>query len=75
MTTSLRPTTGRRKTTAPPISQADIAHRAFELFAARGGQHGHDVEDWLRAEHELTRAAGPQRPAPAKRTGRRTVAD
>jgi HSP20 family molecular chaperone IbpA len=30
-----------------------IANRAFELFERRGHQHGHDLEDWLRAEEEL----------------------
>jgi hypothetical protein len=34
----------------------DIARRAYELFEARGGDHGHDVEDWLEAERELRRA-------------------
>lgn len=33
-----------------------IARRAFELFQRRGWQHGHDVEDWLAAERELSRA-------------------
>lgn len=32
-----------------------IAVRAYELFCARGYQHGHDVEDWLIAERELSR--------------------
>lgn len=32
-----------------------VARRAFELFLARGGAHGHDVEDWLAAERELRR--------------------
>ena len=54
-------------TTAPKVSRArktdsvelsigreQIAQRAYELFTARGYQHGHDVEDWLRAEAELT---------------------
>jgi hypothetical protein len=36
----------------------DIARRAFELFCERGGQHGSDLEDWLRAERELRRVAG-----------------
>ena len=31
-----------------------VAKRAFELFESRGGEHGHDVEDWRRAETELT---------------------
>lgn len=34
---------------------ADVAKRSYELFLARGGEHGHDVEDWLQAETELTR--------------------
>ena len=33
--------------------QLAIAHRAHELFEARGGEHGHDLEDWFRAECEL----------------------
>jgi hypothetical protein len=39
------------KTEGP--TQEQIARRAYELFAARGGEHGHDVEDWLQAEREL----------------------
>jgi hypothetical protein len=34
-----------------------IALRAYELFLERGGEHGHDVDDWLRAEFELAPAA------------------
>ena len=30
-----------------------IARRAYELFESRGGTHGHDLEDWCRAEAEL----------------------
>ena len=30
-----------------------IACRAYELFETRGGEHGHDWEDWFRAESEL----------------------
>ncbi|HEX4920984.1 MAG TPA: DUF2934 domain-containing protein [Candidatus Bathyarchaeia archaeon] len=30
-----------------------IACRAYELFEARGCEHGHDWEDWFRAESEL----------------------
>ena|SRR6185295_3535182 len=29
-----------------------IASRAYELYEARGYQHGHDLEDWLSAESE-----------------------
>lgn len=30
-----------------------VARRAYELFEARGSEHGHDCEDWFRAESEL----------------------
>jgi DUF2934 family protein len=35
------------------ISTFDISRRAYELFLERGGEHGHDLEDWLRAEGEI----------------------
>jgi hypothetical protein len=38
-------------------TRAAIAARAFALYCERGGQHGRDVEDWLRAERELQQAA------------------
>jgi DUF2934 family protein len=31
-----------------------IAHRAYEIYVQRGGQAGNEVEDWLRAEKELS---------------------
>ena len=36
------------------VSAEAIKRRAYNLFLARGSKHGHDVEDWLRAETELT---------------------
>lgn len=35
-------------------SHEEIARRAYDLFLARGATHGHDVEDWVQAEQELT---------------------
>jgi len=35
-------------------SYDEIAKRSYELFLARGGEHGHAEEDWLQAERELT---------------------
>ena len=32
----------------------DIALRAYALFIQRGGVHGHDLEDWLVAERQLS---------------------
>jgi hypothetical protein len=36
-----------------------IARRAYELYQARGGTHGADVDDWLQAEQELRVGRGP----------------
>ena len=30
-----------------------IAVRAFEIYEARGGEDGRDIDDWLRAEEEV----------------------
>ena len=35
-------------------TEAEIRHRAEEIFLARGGQPGHEIDDWLQAEYELT---------------------
>ncbi len=34
-------------------SDEDIRMRAYHLYLERGGGHGMDFEDWLRAEREL----------------------
>lgn len=45
---------------APPNSQApvepdieEVRARAYQIFLARGGTHGNDLEDWLAAERQL----------------------
>ncbi len=43
------------KVTPAKLDREAVARRAFELFLARGGAHGHDREDWLAAERELRR--------------------
>jgi DUF2934 family protein len=30
-----------------------IAARAHEIYEARGGEHGKDMDDWLQAEREI----------------------
>jgi hypothetical protein len=45
------------------LNKEHIAHRAYELYVRRGSQPGKDVEDWVRAEKELT---GEVTVAPAK---------
>ena len=40
----------------PSLNLGDeIRLRAYELYEQRGGEHGHDVADWLRAEEEIGR--------------------
>lgn len=39
-------------------SREAIAQRAYELYAARGYEHGHDLDDWLQAEAELRGTSG-----------------
>ena len=34
--------------------EEQIRHRAYELYEARGREEGRQVEDWLRAEAEIT---------------------
>jgi hypothetical protein len=45
----------------PAVSSAErqqqIAQRAYERHVARGYRHGHDLEDWLDAERDITDAA------------------
>jgi len=35
-------------------TEAQIRQRAYEIYLKRGGQSGHETNDWLQAEYELT---------------------
>ncbi len=35
------------------VSREEIAILAHRFWLERGGQHGHDAEDWIRAEQTL----------------------
>ena len=37
----------------------EIRTRAYEIYMERGGQPGHDLDDWLQAERELEPKARP----------------
>jgi hypothetical protein len=46
--------TGRDRASQPqPSRLARIAKRAHEIYDARGGQDGKDLDDWLQAEREI----------------------
>jgi DUF2934 family protein len=51
------------------ITREMIERKAYELYLARGGEHGADVNDWLEAERQLRAEmeppAKPSRTAPA----------
>ncbi len=42
-----------RETTAATLESDRVAQRAYELYLARGGSDGQDMDDWLSAEREL----------------------
>ena len=48
-----RPRADRRASARTTPTDNDIARRAYQLYVQRGGQHGHDFDDWLVAEREL----------------------
>jgi hypothetical protein len=58
----LRMKPDRRKTDRV-VTVSDVARRGYELYLARGGEHGHDLDDWLRAERELRSVKADLRPA------------
>jgi DUF2934 family protein len=48
-------------------THVQIANRAFEIYVSRGGEHGHDVEDWSEAERQLRTELQPKK-RPVNRT-------
>ena len=48
-----QPTPGSEISARTP-GYEQIAARAYEIYLARGGEHGRDQDDWYQAERELT---------------------
>jgi hypothetical protein len=40
-----------------PKLEEEIRRRAYAFYEQRGREDGHDIDDWLRAEEELTAQA------------------
>ena len=38
---------------SPGDVHSSIARLAYSLYEQRGGEHGHDVEDWIQAERTV----------------------
>jgi DUF2934 family protein len=51
--TKKQPTTGISELQEFEL-EYQIRQRAYELYEARGREDGHEEEDWLRAEKEIT---------------------
>jgi len=48
---------------AHPNLEEEIRRLAFELYEERGREHGHDLDDWVRAEAEVIGTAVQTRAA------------
>jgi hypothetical protein len=35
------------------VYEEEVADRAYEFYQRRGGEHGHDQDDWLEAERQM----------------------
>jgi Protein of unknown function (DUF2934) len=42
------------RTAEAPPTREEIQLRAYQIYLERDGAHGHDVDDWLQAERELS---------------------
>ncbi len=42
----------------PPVTPHDISRRAYEIYQSRQEGGGSPLDDWLRAERELSDSAG-----------------
>lgn len=66
---------GRAAAAAPleagPSLDERIARKAYELYEQRGRSHGHELDDWLEAEHLVrAEASAPSHPQRSRRQKR-----
>ncbi len=62
----LSPFTKSKVVQPPDQIQEGIRQRAHEMYELRGREDGHDLDDWLIAESEVTRIS---RPSASRRRG------
>lgn len=41
------------------VYEEEVVDRAYELWQARGADHGHDLDDWVEAQRRMEGPAGP----------------
>jgi hypothetical protein len=44
-------------------AEQEVRVRAYELYQQRGGEEGHETEDWLQAEREIAGEQGTRKAA------------
>ena len=49
--------TRRTKDTSPTVSDLEISRLAYEIYEARGRTDGSQLDDWLKAEQQLSQRA------------------
>lgn len=54
----------RAALTEDPVDAVEVAKVAYGLFELRGQEHGHDLEDWLKAESIVRARANGRAPQP-----------
>ena len=59
--------TERQQTQSTQFRMDRIAARAHEIYEARGGEHGHALDDWLQAEREIDAEMQAERAVKAPR--------
>jgi GNAT superfamily N-acetyltransferase len=59
MALSIEDEDGRPSVSGRDCTLGTVRQRAYQLYLARGGEHGKDLEDWLAAECELRVVSAP----------------
>ena len=65
---SSAPTVRKSRTATPNPTTGEIALRAYQIYLERGGAPGNALEDWTRAERELSEKTSKPRRKPAPKS-------
>jgi hypothetical protein len=58
-----KPKTKGAPSAPAPVDREAVTKLAYELYMRRGGEHGHELEDWLKAEQILIEQQKRRTPA------------
>jgi hypothetical protein len=54
VSTMRRPPRASQTNDSSSVRQEQVPGRVYEIYEQRGKENGHDLDDWLRAESEIT---------------------